>query len=199
MQVCLGGGFPYVLGFVAEKTFDILYCIPPGLPNTTIPEIQRCPLSSVVLQLLAIGITNIREFDFMDPPSEDSLVQALEQLFYIGALEKFDIEDDGLILTPLGKKLAHFPLEPVFAKAIIKAQECSCTHEVLTVVAMLSVDSILFTPPNKREEALSARRKFLSDDGDHMTLLNIYRAYKGVKGNKVRVCMYVCVCAHVCV
>ena len=128
----------------------------------------------------------------MDAPSEDSLVRALEHLIHIGALENRVKEDDSLILSSLGKKLAHFPLEPSFAKAIIAAQEYGCTHEVLTVVSMLSVDSVLYTPSNKREEALAARKKFLSVDGDHMTLLNIYRAYKGVKGNKV--CM--CVCVH---
>ena len=125
----------------------------------------------------------------MDPPSEDSLVRALEQLLHIGALEERATVEDGLSLSPLGTKLAHFPLEPTFTKAIIKAQEFGCTGEVLTVVSMLSVDSVLFTPQNKREEALSARRKFLSDDGDHMTLLNIYRAYKGAKGNKVCPCV----------
>lgn len=121
----------------------------------------------------------------MDAPSEDSLVCALEHLIHIGALENRVKEDDSLILSPLGKKLAHFPLEPIFAKAIISAQEYRCTHEVLTVVSMLSVDSVLYTPSNKREEALTVRNKFLSADGDHMTLLSIYRAYKGVKGNKV--------------
>ena len=162
------------------------------LPNNTIPEIQRCPLSSVVLQLVAIGVTNILEFDYMDSPSEESLVRALEHLIHIGALENRVKEDDSLILSPLGKKLSYFPLEPRFAKAIISAQEYRCTHEVLTVVSMLSVDSVLYTPSNKREEALAARKKFLSADGDHMTLLSIYRAYKGVKGNKV--CMCECVC-----
>ena len=155
------------------------------LPDSTIPEIQRCPLSSVVLQLVAIGVTNILEFDFMDAPSEDALVRALEHLIHIGALENRVKEDDSLILSPLGKTLAHFPLEPSFAKAIVSAQEYGCTHEVLTVVSMLSVDSVLFTPSNKREEASAARKKFLSGDGDHMTLLSIYRAYKRVKGNKV--------------
>ena len=159
------------------------------LPNNTIPEIQRCPLSSVVLQLVAIGITNILEFDFMDAPNEDSLVRALEHLIHIGALENRVKEDDSLILSPLGKKLAHFPLEPSFAKAIICAQEYQCTHEILTVVSMLSMDSVLYTPSNKKEEASTARKKFLSADGDHMTLLSIYRAYKGVKGNKVCVCV----------
>ena len=33
---------------------------------------------------------------------------------------------------------------------------------------------------------MAARQKFVSSDGDHVMLLNIYRAYKAVKGNKVQ-------------
>ena len=50
---------------------------------------------------------------------------------------------------------------------------------------MLAVDSVLFTPHSQRDAALAARSKFTSADGDHMMLLNIYRAYKAAKGNKV--------------
>ena len=53
------------------------------------------------------------------------------------------------------------------------------------MVAMLSVDSALYTPQDQQERALAARQKFSSPDGDHITKLNIYRAYKAVKGNKV--------------
>ena len=132
----------------------------------------------------------------MDPPTRESLTQALEQLVHLEAVEMPRPDGSELTLSPLGKKLAHFPLEPVFAQAILSAQEHSCTHEVLTVVSMLSVDSVLFTPQNKREEAISARKKFLSGDGDHMMLLNIYRAYKGARGNKVSACMHVWAAQH---
>ena len=53
------------------------------------------------------------------------------------------------------------------------------------MVAMLSVDSVLFTPQDKRERAMETRRKFISPDGDHLMLLKIYRSFKSVKGNKV--------------
>ena len=120
----------------------------------------------------------------MDPPCEESLVRALEQLYLLGAVEKND-ENDKLKLTPLGQKMAHFPLEPSLAKAIINSEEHSCGVEVLSVVSMLSVDSVLYTPHNKREKVLATRKKFVSLDGDHLKLLNIYRAYKSAKGNKV--------------
>lgn len=56
----------------------------------------------------------------------------------------------------------------------------------MSVVALLSVDSVLYTPPDQREKAMAAREKFSSPEGDHITLLNIYRGYRSAKGNKVR-------------
>lgn len=53
-------------------------------------------------------------------------------------------------------------------------------------MSLLSVDSVLYNPPARREEVHAVRKKFTSSEGDHMTLLNIYRAFKKVSGNKVR-------------
>ncbi|KAJ8315572.1 LOW QUALITY PROTEIN: hypothetical protein KUTeg_007722 [Tegillarca granosa] len=127
-------------------------------PNT-VPEIQRCNLSNVVLQLLAMGITDVIHFDFMDKPSTESILNAIEQLHNLGAITK----EPTVKLSPLGRQMAAFPLDPRL-------------EEMLSIVSTLSVDS--------REEAIAARKKFISSEGDHMTLLNIYRAFKSVKGNK---------------
>lgn len=85
---------------------------------------------------------------------------------------------------PLGRQLAHFPLEPRLAKVILSSQEFNCSEEIITIVALLSVDSLTYTPQSKRDHAIAVRKKFISSEGDHMTILNIYRAYKAVGGNK---------------
>ncbi|XP_071078637.1 ATP-dependent RNA helicase DHX33-like isoform X1 [Haliotis cracherodii] len=156
-----------------EKQFE-------SLKDNTVPEIQRCNLSSVVLQMLALGISDIIKFDFMDKPSIESIVCALDNLILLGAIEK----KDKIQLTPVGRKMSAFPLEPRLSKVILMAKEYHCLEEILSIVSLLSVDSILFTPHSKREEALAARKKFISSEGDSITLLNIYKAYKGVGGNK---------------
>ena len=184
------------------------------LREDTVPEIQRCHLSGVVLQLLALGISNVLSFDFMSQPPKDSFLGAVEQLYLLGAVKEKsqplreensaisltkrtdeskesterETEDYNLQLTPLGQTLAHFPLEPTLARAIITSPELGCSHEILSVVAMLSVDSVYFSPHDKRDKAASVQRKFISADGDHVTLLNMYRAYKSAKGNKVFLC-----------
>lgn len=52
----------------------------------TVPEIQRTNLSNVVLMLKSLGIHDLVNFDFMDPPPAEALLRALEQLYALGAL-----------------------------------------------------------------------------------------------------------------
>lgn len=44
------------------------------------PEIQRTNLTTVALLLKSLGINNVVEFDFMDPPPTAALLKAFEQL-----------------------------------------------------------------------------------------------------------------------
>ena len=48
------------------------------------PEIRRCNVSSVVLQLLALKVANVIEFDYMDPPPLESLHAAFALLIDLG-------------------------------------------------------------------------------------------------------------------
>ncbi|XP_029784521.1 ATP-dependent RNA helicase DHX33 isoform X1 [Suricata suricatta] len=147
----------------------------------TVPEIQRCNLASVMLQLLAMKVPNVLTFDFMSKPSPEHVQAAVGQLELLGGLER---RDDQLTLTPLGRKMAAFPLEPRFAKAILLSPKFHCTEEMLTIISLLSVDSVLYNPPSRRDEVQAVRRKFMSSEGDHVTLLNVYRAFRNANGNK---------------
>ncbi|XP_057392650.1 ATP-dependent RNA helicase DHX33 isoform X1 [Balaenoptera acutorostrata] len=147
----------------------------------TVPEIQRCNLTSVTLQLLAMKVPDVLTFDFMSKPSPDHIQAAIAQLELLGALEN---KDGQLTLTPIGRKMAAFPLEPKFAKTILLSPKFHCTEEILTIISLLSVDSVLYNPPSRRDEVQAVRKKFISSEGDHITLLNIYRAFKNTGRNK---------------
>uniref|UniRef100_K3WHT1 RNA helicase n=1 Tax=Globisporangium ultimum (strain ATCC 200006 / CBS 805.95 / DAOM BR144) TaxID=431595 RepID=K3WHT1_GLOUD len=142
---------------------------------TTVPEIQRANLGSVVLQLKAMGINDLMGFDFMDPPPQQALVMALENLYGLGALD-----DEGL-LTRLGKKMAEFPVEPKNAKVLLTSVVLGCAEEVLTIVAMLSVETVFFRPKEKQAQADQKKAKFHQPEGDHLTLLAVYEAWKNSK------------------
>eukprot|EP01080_Neovahlkampfia_damariscottae_P004211 gene4211-7548_t len=143
-----------------------------------IPEIQRCNLSEVVLQMKSIGIDDILEFDFIDKPSKKSLIKSFELLVSLNALELNTFK-----LTKFGKKLAEFPLPPMFSSVLLKSSEFKCTEEILTIISMLSVESIFFSPQNKREESDKSKMKFSSIYGDLISLLKVYDEYKKVKGD----------------
>ncbi|XP_043997362.1 ATP-dependent RNA helicase DHX33 isoform X2 [Gambusia affinis] len=165
-------GFCYRL--YTEQEFD-------NLTPMTVPEIQRCNLAGVMLQLMALGIPDVMNFDFMSKPSPEAVRSAVEHLELLGAVER---KDGQVLLTSLGKRMASFPLEPRYAKTILLSPDFSCSEEILSIVSLLSVDTVLYNPPARRDEVLAARKKFSSSEGDHMTLLNIYRAFKKVGGNK---------------
>ncbi|KAL5223763.1 hypothetical protein ABZP36_010402 [Zizania latifolia] len=141
------------------------------LVDSTVPEIKRCNLANVVLQLKALGIDDIIGFDFMEKPSRTAILKSLEQLILLGALT-----DDYKLSDPIGRQMARLPLDPMYSKALIVSNEFKCLEEMLIVVSMLSVESIFFSPREKLEEARAARKNFESSEGDHITLVNVYRA-----------------------
>jgi ATP-dependent RNA helicase DHX8/PRP22 len=140
--------------------------------QTSIPEIQRTNLGHTVLMLKALGINDLLGFDFMDPPPVQTMIAAMEQLYTLGALD-----DEGL-LTRLGRRMAEFPLDPAMAKMLISSTELNCSEEVLTIVAMLSVENIFYRPKEKQALADQKRSKFFQSEGDHLMLLEVYNCWK---------------------
>ncbi|KAL7292458.1 hypothetical protein TKK_0014037 [Trichogramma kaykai] len=143
-----------------------------------IPEIQRSSLSGVALSLLAIKI-DITKFNFMDKPPQEAIENAMSCLEKLGAVSGTPFQ-----LTDLGRKMALFPLDPRFTKVIFASAEQNCLEEALSVIALLSGENVFVDPPSKREEALRARSRFGSDEGDHVMLLNVYRGYLQAKNKK---------------
>ncbi|KAF3788484.1 Pre-mRNA-splicing factor ATP-dependent RNA helicase [Nymphaea thermarum] len=141
------------------------------LPNP-VPEIQRTNLGNVVLLLKSLKIENLLDFDFMDPPPQENILNSMYQLWVLGALSNTGK------LTDLGLKMVEFPLDPPLAKMLLKGDELECINEVLTIVSMLSVPSVFFRPKDRAEESDAAREKFFVPESDHLTLLNVYQQWK---------------------
>ena len=56
------------------------------MDETTVQEIQRTSLTSVILSLKCMGIANVLEFQYLDPPEERMILEALRQLYYFSSL-----------------------------------------------------------------------------------------------------------------
>ena len=128
-----------------------------------------------MLELKKLGIDDLVHFDYMDPPAPETLMRALELLHYLRAFD-----DEGKLL-PLGEIMAEFPLEPQLSKMLICSPEFKCSNEMLSIAAMLSIPNPFLRPNNQRREADEAKAQFTHPDGDHLTLLNVYHAYKTSK------------------
>ncbi len=152
-----------------------------GLKEVAQPEIQRADLASVVLQLKSMNIKDPLTFDFMDPPPKASLIRALELLYGLQALDPLGN------LTDLGRELARLPVDPMFARAIIKSEEIGdgCLQPVIAIVAMISCDATVFvTPSSAKQEARQAHSRFFSPFGDHQTLLAVYQSWRATPQKK---------------
>ncbi|KAJ0406647.1 hypothetical protein P43SY_009758 [Pythium insidiosum] len=137
-----------------------------------IPEVQRTNLGAIVLLLKSLGVQNLLEFDFMDPPPQDNIINSMYQLWVLGAL------DNTGELTDIGRKMVVFPLDPPLAKMLLFSEQLGCSAEVLVIVSMLSVPSVFFRPKDREEESDACREKFFVPESDHLTLLNVYNQWK---------------------
>ncbi|WQF84960.1 Putative helicase, P-loop containing nucleoside triphosphate hydrolase [Colletotrichum destructivum] len=138
----------------------------------TIPEIQRTNLSNTVLMLKSLGVKDLLDFDFMDPPPQDTITTSMFDLWALGALDNLGE------LTPLGRKMSAFPMDPSLSKLLITAEEYGCSEEMITIVSMLSVPNVFYRPKERQDEADAQREKFWVHESDHLTYLQVYSAWK---------------------
>eukprot|EP00178_Gracilaria_changii_P010932 TRINITY_DN315_c0_g1_i1.p1 TRINITY_DN315_c0_g1~~TRINITY_DN315_c0_g1_i1.p1 ORF type:complete len:982 (-),score=184.27 TRINITY_DN315_c0_g1_i1:766-3711(-) len=141
------------------------------LLETNVPEIQRTNLSHVVLLLKTLGVHDILEFPFLDPPPKENVLKSMLGLWLLGALDA-----DGN-LTRLGRDMSTFPLDPALCSLLFTGMQNGCLLETLTIVAMLSVPNVFVRPQGREEESDAAREKFFVPESDHLTLLHVYQRW----------------------
>ena len=178
-----GKGFCFRL--YTEDAFNLL-------PASAEPEIRRCSLTSSMLQLKFLG-QDLETLDFMDKPDQNSskfyfsyledpayiggctVVSALKTLYILGAL------DNNKMLTSIGRQMATLPLEAHLARILLASAEHGCIYDALDIISILACSSKLFVDlTDQREASAEARRKFRHSSGDHMTILNAFRAFEEI-------------------
>nr|XP_049615298.1 putative pre-mRNA-splicing factor ATP-dependent RNA helicase DHX32 isoform X1 [Syngnathus scovelli] len=156
----------------AGKCF-CLYAEDNQLPTWRSPQILESNITATVLFLKRMEIGGLAQCEFIDRPDPESLMQALEELDYLAALD-----DDGN-LSEIGIIMSEIPLEPQLAKALLASCEFDCVSEMLTIAAMLSAPNcFLEPPPGMSHEASQCHRKFRHHEGDHFSLINVFDTFK---------------------
>ena len=153
-----------------------------SLPEATVPEIQRSNLAPIILQLKALGVDYVLRFDFLTPPPAELIIRALELLYSLGA-----VDDYAKLTRPLGVRMAELSVEPMMAKVLLSASAMGCLSEILSIAAMTSLQgAVWFHQDGEKKATDTARRKFAAEEGDHLTLLNVYQTFvtKGRKDSK---------------
>ncbi|NWZ31700.1 DQX1 helicase, partial [Asarcornis scutulata] len=153
----------------------------PDLPA----KIQESNLTSMVLFLKRMDIAGLGHCDFLSRPAPESLMQALEDLDYLAALD-----NDGN-LSEFGIIMSEFPLDPQLSKSILASCEFECVDEMLTIAAMVTAPNcFLHAPPGTEEIALTCWRKFSHPAGDHFTLINVFNAFREAAADSTSQCKY---------
>ena len=144
-----------------------------AMDKDTIPEILRCDLSDVILQLTAMKV-NLQQFESLDQPSPESLANATNNLNVLGAL---DTEGN---ITEVGIQMSLFPVDPEVARMLVASKEYSCQEDILSLAAMLSGDrpgSVFLRGGKDKDKVHQIQSKLHHSSGDHLTNINVYSEF----------------------
>ena len=136
-------------------------------PEYTDPEIQRTNLASVILQMAAARLGDVREFPFVDPPDPRSITDGVRLLEELNAM-KADR------LTELGRKMARLPVDPRIARMILESSAQGCAREVLVIAAALSIQDPRERPADNQQAADTAHRRFAQPESDFLTFVALW-------------------------
>ncbi|XP_055380241.1 probable ATP-dependent RNA helicase DHX34 [Condylostylus longicornis] len=134
-----------------------------------IPEIRRVPLETMLLQMISMGLQNVRIFPFIEAPHEKSIEQS------ILTLKQHDALTNNEKITQLGKALSALPVELIIGKLILMGSMIYDLERVITIASILSIQSIFTSRAFTDQNCKEARKNLESSQGDLFTALNFYR------------------------
>lgn len=171
-------------------------------PEFTDPEILRTNLATVILQMLALDLGEISDFPFVEAPDNRNIndgIKLLEELAAIDSKGKSEStssksknkqQKQGTQLTPSGRLLSKFPIDPRLAKMVLTAIELGCIEQVLIIVSALSIQDPRERPHEKQQAADEKHNRFKDKNSDFISLLNLWQYVsqqkKGLSQNHFR-------------
>jgi ATP-dependent helicase HrpA len=158
-------------GRVAEGQCVYLYSqdVLEQSPPYTDPEILRTSLAGVILQMKMLGLSPIERFAFINPPPSALIREGYRALGNLRALDKDDH------LTPLGRQMAAFPLDPHLSRMVCQANVEGVLTEVLVVAAFLSIRDPRERPAEKQTLADQSHQLWSDQRSDFIAILNLWK------------------------
>jgi ATP-dependent helicase HrpA len=137
----------------------------------TQPEILRTNLASVILQMSTLNLGKIEHFPFVEPPDGRMIRDGFKLLYEIGAV------DDAYKVTPLGRQLAHLPIDVRLGRMLLAANNEGALREVLIIVSALAIQDPRERPLEKQQAADEKHRRFKDEKSDFMSYLLLWDYY----------------------
>ncbi|CAL5358298.1 unnamed protein product [Camellia sinensis] len=142
------------------------------------PEIRKVHLGIAVLRILALGIKNVQEFNFVDAPSAKAIDMAIRNLVQLGAIisknDAFDLTEDGHCIVKLG-------IEPRLGKLVLDCCQHQLCREGVILAAVMANASSIFCRVGTSDDKLKAdciKVQFCHRGGDLFTLLSVYKEWE---------------------
>ncbi|HSI94099.1 MAG TPA: ATP-dependent RNA helicase HrpA [Jiangellaceae bacterium] len=158
-------------------------------PEFTDPEILRTNLASVILQMTALGLGELTDFPFIDPPDRRHVRDGVSLLHELGAIDP-EQPDPRKRLTRLGRQLAQLPIDPRLGRMILEADRNGCAREVLIIAAALAIQDPRERPTDQEQAARQQHARFKDERSDFVAYLNLWRylrdQQKALSGNQFR-------------
>ncbi len=137
-------------------------------PAFTDPEMKRTGLAGVILRMKSLGLGEVEDFPFLDPPHARSISEGYRVLQELSAL------DDERALTPLGRQLARFPVDPRLARMILAGAEHGCLAEILVLAAGLNIQDPRERPRGLEQKADQQQQRFRDERSDFSGMLKLW-------------------------
>lgn len=155
-------------------------------PKFTEPEILRTNLASVILQMAALKLGDVADFDFITPPDFRLVNDGKKLLYELSAITQMPTktaqkkrQDHAITLTKVGKTMAKMPIDPRLARMLVAAFEFDCVAQMLVIVSALAVQDIRERPEGKQAQADQKHALFRGEGSDFLFYLNVYEAVFG--------------------
>ncbi len=125
-----------------------------GRPRFTDPEILRSSLAGVILRMKSLGLGQVEDFPFIEPPPRRAIADGYQLLHELGAVDEHNE------LTPMGRELARLPLDPRVGRMILEARQREALTEVLVIASAMSVQDVRDRPVEQQQAADAAHKQF---------------------------------------
>ncbi|NQV07509.1 ATP-dependent RNA helicase HrpA, partial [bacterium] len=144
----------------------------------TEPEVLRTNLASVILQMAALDLGDIESFPFLDPPDRRAIRDGVALLEELNAVDS-DNEATSRWLTPVGRNLSRFPLDPRIGRMVIEADRNASLREVLVIASALTIQDPRVRPVDKETQADQLHARFRDPSSDFLSWLHLWDYVKG--------------------